>query len=123
MTRSVRADVGREAMINGLLNPVHVLILFCIVVVVFGPKRLPEMGRKMGQALREFSSATSEIRSQIGIDEIAGPLKDIKSSLSLTGQAGTAAPSTPAEQTAANVQGVAAEATPPVAVREGGPVV
>jgi sec-independent protein translocase protein TatA len=100
-------------MIDGLLNPVHILILFFIVVVIFGPKRLPEMGRKIGETLRELNSATSEIRSQIGIDEVAGSVKDIKSTLSLSGLAGAAAPRTPTEQPAANVQSDAAEATVP----------
>jgi sec-independent protein translocase protein TatA len=59
-------------------------IVLVIALVVFGPKRLPEMGQKLGQALREFRSATSEIRSQVGVDDIADSVKDIKSSLSLT---------------------------------------
>ena len=59
-------------------------IVLVIALVVFGPKRLPEMGQKLGHALREFRSATSEIRSQIGADEIADSVKDIKSTFSLT---------------------------------------
>jgi TatA/E family protein of Tat protein translocase len=71
-------------MLDSVINPVHILIIMAIAIVVFGPKRLPEMGRKIGQVLREFQSATSEIRSQTGIDEIANSMKDIKSGLSLT---------------------------------------
>jgi sec-independent protein translocase protein TatA len=62
----------------------ELVIVLVIALVVFGPKRLPEMGQKLGQALREFRSATSEIRSQVGVDDIADSVKDIKSSLSLT---------------------------------------
>ncbi len=100
-------------MIDGLFNPIHIVILFFLVVVIFGPKRLPEIGRKIGETLRELNSATSEIRSQIGIDEVAGSVKDIKSTLSLSGLVGAAAPRPPAEQTAANLQSDAAEATVP----------
>ena len=59
-------------------------IVLIIALVVFGPKRLPEMGRQLGRTLREFKSATSDIRSQIGIDDIADSVNDLKSGLSLT---------------------------------------
>jgi sec-independent protein translocase protein TatA len=59
-------------------------IVLVIALVVFGPKRLPEMGRQLGRTLREFKSATSDIRSQIGIDDIANSVNDLKSGLSLT---------------------------------------
>jgi TatA/E family protein of Tat protein translocase len=61
------------------------MIVLVIALVVFGPKRLPQMGRQLGQALREFKSATAEVRAQVGVDEIANSVKDIKSSFSLTG--------------------------------------
>ncbi len=92
-------------------------IVLIIALVVFGPKRLPEMGQKLGQALREFRSATSEIRSQIGADEIADSVKDIKSTFSLTGDsprsAAEVAPDAPAEAVPAAAEpagGVAAAA-------------
>ncbi len=72
-------------MLDSVINPVHLMIILAIVVVLFGPKRLPEMGQKVGQALREFRSVTSEIRSQIGADEIADSVNGIKSTFSLTG--------------------------------------
>jgi TatA/E family protein of Tat protein translocase len=70
--------------LDSIINPVHLMIIMAVVVVLFGPKRLPEMGQKIGQALREFRSATSEIRAQIGADEIADSMKDLKSTFSLT---------------------------------------
>jgi len=66
-----------------MIGPTELAIVAAVALVVFGPKRLPEMGQKIGQALREFTSATSEIRSQIGADEIAESVADIRSSLSL----------------------------------------
>ena len=41
-------------MFAGLENPVHLLFLLLIVLVVFGPKRLPEMGRSLGHGMRHF---------------------------------------------------------------------
>ena len=63
----------------------ELMIVLVIALVVFGPKRLPQMGRQLGQALREFKAATAEVRAQVGMDEIADSVKDIKSSFSLTG--------------------------------------
>ncbi len=70
----------------------ELLMVLVIALVVFGPKRLPQMGKQLGQAIREFRTATSEIRSQIGVDDIAGSVNDLKSSFSLTGDTQPAAP-------------------------------
>jgi sec-independent protein translocase protein TatA len=41
----------------GLENPLHILILLVILLLVFGAKRLPEMGRGLGQGMRDFKDA------------------------------------------------------------------
>jgi sec-independent protein translocase protein TatA len=41
-----------------------VIVLF-LVLVIFGPKRLPEMGRSMGKGIREFRKSTGEIQEQL----------------------------------------------------------
>lgn len=41
-------------MISGLENPFHLLILLVVVLLFFGAKRLPEMGRSLGKGMREF---------------------------------------------------------------------
>jgi sec-independent protein translocase protein TatA len=41
-------------MLSGLENPVHLLILLIVVLLIFGAKRLPEMGRSLGHGMREF---------------------------------------------------------------------
>lgn len=46
----------------------EILIILVIALIVFGPRRLPEMGRTIGRSLREFSRTTSEIRSEITAD-------------------------------------------------------
>jgi sec-independent protein translocase protein TatA len=38
----------------GLENPFHLLILLVVVLLFFGAKRLPEMGRSLGKGMREF---------------------------------------------------------------------
>ncbi|MHB1325565.1 MAG: Sec-independent protein translocase subunit TatA/TatB [Thermoleophilia bacterium] len=41
-----------------------VIVLF-LVLVIFGPKRLPEMGRSMGKGIREFRKSTGQIQEQL----------------------------------------------------------
>jgi sec-independent protein translocase protein TatA len=41
----------------GWISPWELLILALVVLLVFGPKRLPEMGKSLGKGMREFKSA------------------------------------------------------------------
>jgi sec-independent protein translocase protein TatA len=41
----------------GLDNPLHIAFLLVIMLLVFGAKRLPEMGRSLGEGLRGFKTA------------------------------------------------------------------
>jgi sec-independent protein translocase protein TatA len=53
-------------MIESVLQPTHLLLLLGVVLLVLGPKRLPEAGRGLGQGLREFKqslTAASEHRT------------------------------------------------------------
>jgi sec-independent protein translocase protein TatA len=43
----------------GLENPVHLMIILLVVLLVFGAKRLPDMGRSMGEGMRGFKQAIS----------------------------------------------------------------
>ncbi|MGD9734081.1 MAG: twin-arginine translocase TatA/TatE family subunit [Solirubrobacterales bacterium] len=42
---------------TGLENPTHILFVLVIAVLLFGPKRLPELGRSLGSGIREFRSS------------------------------------------------------------------
>jgi sec-independent protein translocase protein TatA len=49
----------------GFDNPIHILFLLLLLLLVFGAKRLPEMGRSLGTGLRGFKDAlTSEHGNQ-----------------------------------------------------------
>lgn len=41
-------------MFTGLENPIHILLLLVVVLLFFGAKRLPEIGRSLGTGMREF---------------------------------------------------------------------
>ena len=43
----------------GLENPLHIAIVLVVVLLVFGAKRLPEMGKSMGEGLRGFKESLS----------------------------------------------------------------
>ncbi|HUK40986.1 MAG TPA: twin-arginine translocase TatA/TatE family subunit [Candidatus Acidoferrales bacterium] len=47
-------------MFEGLLQPAHLLVIFLIALVVFGPKKLPELGKGLGEAIRGFKKAINE---------------------------------------------------------------
>jgi sec-independent protein translocase protein TatA len=49
----------------GLDNPLHIAFLVVILLLIFGAKRLPEIGRSLGSGMREFKqSVTGESNSQ-----------------------------------------------------------
>jgi sec-independent protein translocase protein TatA len=41
-------------MVTGLLSPTHLVLLIVVVLMLFGAKRLPEVGRSLGTGLRGF---------------------------------------------------------------------
>jgi sec-independent protein translocase protein TatA len=43
----------------GLENPLHIAIVLVVVLMVFGAKRLPEMGKGLGEGLRGFKDSVS----------------------------------------------------------------
>jgi sec-independent protein translocase protein TatA len=44
---------------SGLLSPWHIAIIVLVLLLVFGAKRLPELGRGLGSGMREFKDAVT----------------------------------------------------------------
>ena len=44
-------------MFEGLLQPMHLLVIFGIALLVFGPRRLPELGKGLGEAIQGFKNS------------------------------------------------------------------
>ena len=44
-----------------LFTPMHLIVLAAVALLVFGPRRLPELGAGLGKTLREFRSAVNGI--------------------------------------------------------------
>jgi len=47
-------------MFEGLFQPMHLLLILIIVLVMFGPGKLPQIGSGLGQSIREFKKAMNE---------------------------------------------------------------
>ena len=45
---------------SGLLQPMHLLVILVIVLIIFGPGKLPELGNSIGKAIRGFKRAMDE---------------------------------------------------------------
>ena len=68
-------------MFEGLLQPMHLLLIFFIALVVFGPKKLPELGKGLGEAIRGFKKALAEETSNpVKISEASEKEDDKKTS-------------------------------------------
>ena len=47
-------------MFEGLLQPMHLIIILIVVLIIFGPGKLPELGSAIGKAIKGFKQAMNE---------------------------------------------------------------
>ncbi|SRR5690606_575621 len=47
----------------------EILLIFLVVLLVFGAKRIPEIARGLGKGIREFKDATTEIKNELNLDD------------------------------------------------------
>lgn len=47
-------------MFEGLLRPAHLLLILIVVLIIFGPGKLPDVGRAFGKTIREFRRAAND---------------------------------------------------------------
>jgi len=95
----------------------EIMVIFIIALVVFGPKRLPELGKSLGRALAEFKKASDEfqesMREEMKEVEKTAELDQVKKLGSIDLSAYTAPEQTPAPQPAPGTEAQPnAEATP-----------
>ena len=53
----------------GWIGPGEIIILLIVALLVFGPKKLPEMGRSIGRGMREFKSSVSGVMDDDNVPE------------------------------------------------------
>jgi sec-independent protein translocase protein TatA len=85
------------------IGPLEIIILLVIVLVIFGPKRLPELGKGLGKGMREFKDSVT------GKDDDDKPELRASNTVQTTGQA----PAPPDQAAAAQQQPPPAPATAP----------
>ena len=58
------------------LGPLELVAIFVVALLVFGPDKLPEMGRQVGKAVREFRKFQASMQGQVRevLDPITGPI-------------------------------------------------
>jgi sec-independent protein translocase protein TatA len=51
-------------MLEGLFQPMHLLVILFIALMVFGPKKLPELGKGLGDGIRSFRDSMKDEKSK-----------------------------------------------------------
>jgi sec-independent protein translocase protein TatA len=52
------------------IGPLEIVIILIIALIVFGPKRLPELGRSMGKGMREFKNSLTSDKDDDDDDDV-----------------------------------------------------
>jgi sec-independent protein translocase protein TatA len=62
-------------MFEGLFQPMHLLVIFFIALLVFGPKKLPELGKGLGEGIRALKEGMKQDADQpkTTATEVKGP--------------------------------------------------
>jgi TatA/E family protein of Tat protein translocase len=63
----------------GSLGIPELILIFIVALIVFGPKRLPEIGRTIGKAMGEFKKATDDFKNTIEREVHVDELKQLAS--------------------------------------------
>ena len=77
----------------GSIGMPELIIIFVIALVIFGPRKLPELGRSLGKSLAEFKRATNDLKSTLE-DEIR--IEEQHSAVEAGRHGSTSTPETPA---------------------------
>jgi TatA/E family protein of Tat protein translocase len=64
------------------IGPAEIVIVLIIALLVFGPKRLPQMGKSLGKGVREFKKAAETAKSELGLSEVTDQINEVKGTFS-----------------------------------------
>ncbi len=59
----------------GSIGMPELIIIFLVVLLLFGSKRLPELAKGLGKVMRDFKKATRELRDELDVSEIEQDIK------------------------------------------------
>lgn len=88
----------------GTPGPLEIIIIFLVILLIFGAKRIPEIARGLGKGIREFKQATSEISKELTVEEkpsIQPPRQSTPVSYAPPPQQAQQAPAPPPQQASA----------------------
>ena len=60
----------------GSIGPTELIIIFVIILLIFGGKKLPELAKGLGKGIREFKKATREVQDELDLDKIDDDRKE-----------------------------------------------
>jgi len=63
----VFTEVNR--LIGGKIGLWEIMLVLAVALIIFGPAKLPELGRSIGNGLKEFRKATKDLKDSITFDE------------------------------------------------------
>jgi sec-independent protein translocase protein TatA len=55
---------------ESLFTPVHLIIIFAILILLFGAKKLPDLGKGIGSGIREFRSGIASVNEEPKNDQL-----------------------------------------------------
>jgi sec-independent protein translocase protein TatA len=76
----------------GSLGMPELIVIFIIALIVFGPRKLPELGRSLGRGIAEFKKATNELQSSLEDEIRLEEQRSARDASQRTGQASATAP-------------------------------
>jgi TatA/E family protein of Tat protein translocase len=82
----------------GSIGMQELIIIFVVALIIFGPRRLPDLGKSLGKSIAEFKRASNELRSTLEDEIRVEEQKQVKSSVPAQDSA------TPAQDTATPAQ-------------------
>ena len=63
------------------VGPAEIIIVLILALLVFGPSRLPQMGKSLGKGLREFRKAADTAKTEFGLGEVTDQINEVKSTI------------------------------------------
>ena len=59
----------------GRFGPMELVLIFVVALLIFGPKKLPEIGRSIGKAIKEFKEQSNKLTEELNFDTTTRPEK------------------------------------------------
>jgi Tat protein translocase TatB subunit len=80
--RSGRPGVGEEMLIVGSIGGMELVLVLVVALLLFGPRKLPQIGRTIGKAMSELRKASRDFKMnldrEVGLDEVRQVGRDLR---------------------------------------------